>query len=92
MATRSGDSDTTRANASLRVALGTNRPSARAHLSKNSHMSATRSFTTGRLASGAIWMALPFATFDTCVRQVQRAMPFTVMAQAPHMPTRQAKR
>ena len=31
-------------------------------------------------------------TSDTCVRQVQRARPFTVIAQEPHMPTRQANR
>ena len=91
-ATRSGELESTRAKSSLRVALGKKRPSARAHLSKNSRMSVTRSFTTGRLASGAIWIALPLTTFDTWVRQVQRATPFTVMAQAPHMPTRQAKR
>ena len=33
-----------------------------------------------------------FATLATCVRQVQRGRPLTVMAQEPHMPTRQAKR
>ena len=32
------------------------------------------------------------ATLATWVRQVQRAMPLTVMAQDPHMPTRQEKR
>jgi hypothetical protein len=31
-------------------------------------------------------------TLDTCVRQVQRAWPLTVIAHEPHMPTRQAKR
>ena len=92
IATRPGESEAMRTKASLRVALDANWPRARAHLSKNSRMSVTRSFTTGRLASGPIWMALPFTTFDTWVRQVQRATPLTVMAQAPHMPTRQAKR
>ena len=47
---------------------------------------------TGRLASGPI-SSLPSAvTLDTCVRQVQRGTPLTVIAQEPHTPTRQAKR
>ena len=47
---------------------------------------------TGRLASGPI-SSRPFSTtFEMWVRQVQRGRPLTVMAQLPHMPTRQAKR
>ena len=47
----------------------------------------------GRLASGAISQPIAVrATFATCVRQVQRARPLTVIAHEPHMPTRQAKR
>ena len=37
-------------------------------------------------------MALLFSTFFTWVRQVQRGTPLTIMAQEPHMPTRQAYR
>ena len=81
-----------RAKSSLRVAVGVNCPRERAHLSKNSRMSATRSRTTGRLASGARRSAPSCATLSTCVRQVQRGLPFTVIAHEPHMPTRQAKR
>ncbi|OYV97195.1 MAG: hypothetical protein B7X11_06615, partial [Acidobacteria bacterium 37-65-4] len=44
---RSGESEASFAKSSLRVALDTNRPSARAHLSKNPRISVTRSFTTG---------------------------------------------
>ncbi len=68
------------------------RPFARAHLSKNSRMSVTRSRITGRFASGAISSAPSPATASTCVRQVQRARPLTVIAHEPHMPTRHAKR
>jgi hypothetical protein len=44
------------------------------------------------LASGPMASASPFATLSTCVRQVQRGAPFTVIAHEPHMPTRHAKR
>ena len=47
---------------------------------------------TGRLASGPISSRPSSTTFEMCVRQVQRGRPLTVMAQLPHMPTRQAKR
>ena len=47
---------------------------------------------TGRFSNGPM-VSRPFAiTFETCVRQVQRGRPLTVMAQEPHMPTRQANR
>ena len=69
-----------------------NAPFASAHLSKNARMSTARSLTTGMFASGAMTISPSAATFATCVRQVQRGRPFTVMAQEPHMPTRQAKR
>ena len=89
---RSRDSGFTTTNSSWRVAVGLNCPRARAHLSKNSRMSATRSRTTGMLASGPISTRPALATLSTCVRQVQRGVPFTVMAQEPHIPTRHAKR
>ena len=44
------------------------------------------------LASGARESLPPFATIATWARQVQRGRPLTVMAQDPHMPTRQEKR
>ena len=47
---------------------------------------------TGRFASGPIVSRPPVATLETWARQVQRGRPLTVMAQEPHMPTRQAKR
>ena len=47
---------------------------------------------TGRLRNGAMRSRPPAAARWTWVRQVQRGLPFTVMAQEPHMPTRQAKR
>ena len=68
------------------------RPSARAHLSKNSRMSVTRSRTTGRFFSGAMSSRPSAATASTWVRQVQRGSSFTVIAQDPHMPTRHANR
>ena len=46
----------------------------------------------GRLASGPISRRPSSTTRETCVRQVQRGRPLTVMAHDPHMPTRQAKR
>ena len=81
-----------RSISSLRVCDGTNAPFARCHLSKKGRMSAAKSLMTGRFASGPISRRPPLATLATCVRQVQRGVPFTVMAQEPHMPTRQAKR
>ena len=47
---------------------------------------------TGRFSNGPMVSRPRDATFETCVRQVQRGRPLTVMAQDPHMPTRQAKR
>ncbi len=44
---------------------------------------------TGRLRSGATDSPVPSSTFLTWVRQVQRGLPLTVIAQEPHMPTRQ---
>ena len=55
-------------------------------------MSQARSLMTGRLASGPISTCPSSTTLEMCVRQVQRGRPLTVMAQEPHMPTRQAKR
>ena len=55
-------------------------------------MSVARSLITGRLSSGPISSRPLPATLATWVRQVQRGWPFTVMAQEPHTPTRQAKR
>ena len=91
-ARRAFDAGAIVAKSSWRVAVGTNCPFARAHLSKNSRMSVTRSRITGRCASGAISSAPSPATASTCVRQVQRARPLTVIAHEPHMPTRQANR
>ena len=77
---------------SARVVVGLNAPLASCHFSKNGAMSAARSLITGRLASGAI-SSRPFSTtLETCVRQVHRGRPLTVMAQEPHTPTRHANR
>src|SRR5690242_21296317 len=92
IARRFADAGSTRAKPSRRVAVGTNDPFAFAHLSKNGAMSTTRSRTIGRWLSGAISSAPPAVTASTCVRHVQRALPFTVIAHDPHMPTRQAYR
>ena len=67
-------------------------PLACCHFSKKTRMSAAKSLMTGRFWSGPISSRPLLATLDTCVRQVQRGRPFTVMAHEPHMPTRQAKR
>jgi len=91
-AMRSGEAGSMRAKSSWRVLAPRKRPFARAHLSKNSPMSVARSLMTGRFASGAISSESPSTTFDTCVRQVQRATPLTLIAHEPHMPTRQEKR
>src|SRR5688572_13026458 len=88
----SGDCGGTLAKSSLRVFVPLNCPLAAAHLSKNGVMSVTRSFTTGRLCRGPISSMSPSATTETCVRHVQRALPLTVIAHEPHMPTRHAKR
>src|SRR4029079_13752568 len=88
---RAGSSGRIGAIGSARVFDGANTPLARCHLSKHSRMSAARSLITGRLASGPIVSLPPLATFDTWVRQVQRGLPFTVIAQEPHMPTPQAE-
>src|SRR3954463_13390603 len=90
--TRAGLSGAMGSTGSARVFDGANTPLASCHFSKKARMSAARSLITGRLASGPI-VSLPLdATFATWVRQVQRGLPFTVIAQEPHMPTRQAKR
>ena len=81
-----------RSISSLRVRAGTNAPFARCHLSKKGRMSAAKSLMMGKFSSGAISRRPSLTTLETCVRQVQRGRPFTVMAQEPHMPTRQAKR
>ena len=71
---------------------GANTPFACCHFSKKRLMSVARSLMTGRLRSGPISSVPPSTTLATCVRQVQRGRPLTVIAQEPHMPTRQAKR
>ena len=55
-------------------------------------MSVAKSLITGKLFKGAISRLSPSTIFATWVRQVQRALPLTVMAHEPHIPTRQAKR
>jgi hypothetical protein len=91
-AIRAGVSGGMRAIGSVRVVDDTNRPCACCHFSKNNCMSVARSLMIGRFSNGPM-TSLPFAaTLETCMRQVQRGRPFTVMAQEPHMPTRQAKR
>ncbi len=77
---------------SCRDLLGAKAPFACCHFSKNAAMSQARSLITGILASGPISSRPSSTTFEMWVRQVQRGRPFTVMAQLPHMPTRQAKR
>src|ERR1700683_2000378 len=90
-ALRAGLSGLIGAIASLRVADGVNAPLACCHFSKKGAMSVARSLMIGRFSSGPISRrSLP--TFATCVRQVQRGRPLTVMAHEPHMPTRQANR
>jgi hypothetical protein len=74
------------------VREGTKAPFACCHFSKKGRMSVVKSLITGRFSSGPISSWPRVATRDTCVRQVQRGRPLTVMAQEPHMPTRQAKR
>src|SRR5260370_1325863 len=81
-----------RSMASFRVFEGANAPFACCHFSKNGRMSVARSLMTGKFSSGPISRCPLSATFDTWVRQGQRGRPLTVMAQEPHMPTRQAKR
>ena len=68
------------------------KPRASVHLVKNSRMSVAKSLITGKLFKGAISRLSPSTIFATWVRQVQRALPLTVMAHEPHIPTRQAKR
>ena len=80
------------ATLSARVELPRKWPSACFHLSKNSLMSQARSLITGILRNGSMVRRLSRSTLLTCVRQVQRGIPFTIIAQEPHMPTRQAKR
>ena len=77
---------------SCRDLLGANAPLAFCHFSKKAAMSQARSLMSGRLASGPISTRPSSTTLEMCVRQVQRGRPLTVMAQLPHMPTRQAKR
>ena len=55
-------------------------------------MSVAKSLMTGKFSNGPISSRPLPATFDTWVRQVQRGLPLTVMAQEPQTPTRQAKR
>src|ERR1700694_6113906 len=83
----SAESGGTRASSSCLVLLPPKLPFARAHLSKNSRMSVTRSRITGRLRRGAITRLFSRETLSTWVRQVQRGTPFTVIAHEPHMPT-----
>src|SRR3974390_731567 len=92
MAIREGLSGRIAATVSLRVADGANKPFACCHFSQKRGMSAARSLINGRFPNGASLSVLPCTTFDTCVRQVQRGTPFTVIAQEPQTPTRQAKR
>jgi hypothetical protein len=55
-------------------------------------MSTARSRITGMFFRGWMRRVPSSATLSTWVRQVQRGLPFTVMAQDPQTPTRQAKR
>ena len=80
------------AGASLRVAVPTKVLPARFHFWKNSRMSTTRSLMRGMLRSGSITITPPSSTRLTWVRQVQRGLPLTVIAQEPQTPTRQANR
>jgi hypothetical protein len=90
IALRSAESGAMRAKSSALVLVPSKCPPARSHLSKKVRMSVTRSRITGRLRKGrSSRRSLP-ATLSTCVRQVHRGTPFTVIAHEPHMPTRQA--
>ena len=91
-ARRAALSGAMRSIGSFRVFDGAKRPFAACHFSKNGAMSVARSLMTGRFSSGPMVSRPRVATLETCARQVQRGRPLTVMAQEPHMPTRQAKR
>jgi hypothetical protein len=91
-AIRAGLSGLIGSMSSLRVREGAKAPFACCHFSKKGRMSVARSLITGRFSSGPILSWPRTATRDTCVRQVHRGRPFTVMAQEPHMPTRQENR
>jgi hypothetical protein len=62
------------------------------HLSKKASISQARSLTRFMLRRGSIVSWPSLATRLTWVRQVQRGVPFTVIAQEPQTPTRQEKR
>ena len=89
-ALRSGSSG--RTGSSGGALEGTNRASASRHFSKKGAMSTARSRMTGRFLSGPMRTRPLRAACETWVRQVHRGRPLTVIAQEPHMPTRQAKR
>ena len=61
------------------------------HLAKNGPRSTTRSFATGRLASGSIVMDSALRV-STRVWQARRGIQLMRIAQVPHMPTRQEQR
>src|SRR6185295_13799000 len=61
------------------------------HFAKNGPRSTTRSFDTGRLASGSIVIASAF-NVSTRVWHASRGIQLTRIAQVPHMPTRQEQR
>ncbi len=89
-ARRSGLSGGIRAGGSAAPAEGTTEPPAFRHFSKNPVMSVTRSRITGAFPKGPMRSRPAGATLATWLRQVQRGRPLTVMAQEPHIPTRQA--
>src|SRR3954454_8404330 len=61
------------------------------HLAKNGPRSTTRSFETGRLASGSIVIASEFSV-STRVWQASRGIQLIRIAHVPHMPTRHEHR
>src|SRR3954451_11513186 len=82
----------TGATSSRLVVEGAKTPFAACHFSKKGVMSTARSLMIGKFSSGAISTEPFLATAEICVRQVHRGRPLTVIAQDPHMPTRQANR
>src|SRR3954469_15066964 len=61
------------------------------HLAKNGPRSTTRSFETGRLASGSIVIASALRV-STRVWHASRGIQLIRIAQVPHIPTRQEQR
>ena len=92
-AARSGEAGSTRAKSSWRVAVPLNRTSGTRPLVEEFAHVGDEVLDHRQVGERRdLERPLPSTTLATCVRQVQRALPLTVIAQEPHMPTRQANR